>query len=98
MVISPKLMTMSARAGRWSVAEAKARLSELMEQARERPQTIERRGEPLVVVLSVEQFAEHDDTARWHRFLEVSAEIRRAGGGNIRVPRRTRRRSPFARP
>jgi len=80
----------------WSVADAKARLSELMEQARERPQTIERRGRPLVVVVSVEQFEDSDDAARWRRFLDASAQIRAAGGGDIRVPRRTRRRSPFA--
>ena len=89
-------MTMSARTARWSVAEAKAHLSELMDEARKRPQTILRRGEPVVVVVSVEQF--DDDEARWRRFLDVSAEIRAAGGAELRVPRRTSRRSPFARP
>ena len=97
MVISPSLMTMSARGGRWSVADAKARLSELMEQARVQPQTIERRGRPLVVVVSVEQFEGSDDTTRWQAFLRASEDIRNAGGGELRVPRRAARRSPFRR-
>jgi prevent-host-death family protein len=96
MVIEPTMMTMS-RGSRWSVADAKARLSELMQQAREQPQTIERRGRPLVVVVSVEQFEGSDDRARWRGFLETSEEIRAAGGGDLRVPRRGRRRSPFGR-
>lgn len=89
-------MTMSPRRSHWSVAEAKARLSELMELARTRPQTIERRGRPLVVVLSVEQFEDSDDAARWRRFVHACDEIRAAGGAHLRVPRRTSRRSPFA--
>jgi prevent-host-death family protein len=97
MVISPSLMTMSPRSSRWSVADAKARLSKLMQQAREQPQTIERRGRPLVVVVSVEQFEGSDDSSRWRAFLEASEEIRDAGGGDLRVPRRAARRSPFGR-
>lgn len=97
MVITPTIMTMSLRRSHWSVAEAKARLSELMEQARTRPQTIERRGQPLVVVLSVEQFEDSDDTARWRRFVQTCAQIRAAGGARLSVPRRTSRRSPFTR-
>jgi prevent-host-death family protein len=93
MTMSPR----SPRAGRWSVADAKARLSELMQQAREQPQTIERRGRPVVVVVSVEQFEGSDDKARWRAFLEASEEIRAAGGGDLRVPRRAPRRSPFGR-
>jgi prevent-host-death family protein len=95
MVIEGTMMTMSSRTSRWSVADAKAHLSELMEEARKRPQTIERRGKPVVVVVSVDQYA--DDEARWRRFLDVCEQIREAGGGEIRVPRRTGRRSPFAR-
>ena len=97
MVITPTIMTMSSRMRHWSVADAKARLSELMEEARSRPQTIERRGRPLVVVVSVEQFEDSDDAARWRRFVATSAEIRAKGGAALRVPERTRRRSPFAR-
>ncbi len=38
----------------WSVAEAKAKFSELIEQARTTPQTITRNGRPAAVVVSVE--------------------------------------------
>jgi prevent-host-death family protein len=96
MVITPTIMTMSSQRGHWSVADAKAKLSELMEEARSRPQTIERRGRPLVVVVSIEQFEDSDDAARWRRFVRTSAEIRAGGGADLRVPRRTRRRTPFA--
>lgn len=37
----------------WSVADAKARLSEVMARARDEPQTITRNGEPAVVVVSI---------------------------------------------
>jgi prevent-host-death family protein len=97
MVITPTIMTMSSRSGHWSVADAKARLSELMEKARATPQTIERRGRPLVVVVSIEQFEDGDDAARWRRFVHSSVEVRAAGGADLRVPRRTPRRTPFAR-
>jgi prevent-host-death family protein len=95
MVIAPTIMTMSSRSDRWSVADAKARLSELMEEARERPQTIERRGRPLVVVVSVELFENSVDAARWRGFVDSCAAIRASGGAELRVPRRTRRRGPF---
>jgi prevent-host-death family protein len=97
MVMSFTFVTMSVRRAHWSVADAKARLSELMDRARDRPQTIERRGRPLVVVVSVEQFQGSDDAVRWRTFLDTCAEIRAAGGGDIRVPRRAPRRSPFSR-
>ena len=92
-------MTMSRKTAQWSVAEAKARLSELMEDAQVRPQTIERRGKPVVVVVvvAVDHFEASDDATRWRKFLAASADIRAAGGGAVRVPKRTARRSPFAR-
>ncbi len=47
-----------AHAEEWSVADAKARLSELLETVdREGPQTITRRGRPVAVVVSVEEWA-----------------------------------------
>ncbi len=90
-------MTMSVRGNHWSVADAKAQLSELIQKASEEPQTIERRGRAVVVVVSVDQFHAQDAGARWRRFLDVSAEVRAEGGADLRVPRRSRRRSPFAR-
>lgn len=40
----------------WKVADAKARLSELIERAQVEPQTITRNGKPSVVVVSVEEW------------------------------------------
>lgn len=41
----------------WSVAEAKARLSELLETVgRDGPQTISRRGRPVAVVVSLDEW------------------------------------------
>lgn len=50
----------------WSVAEAKAKLSEVLERAREEPQVIESRGRPKAVVVS------SDDFARLKKFEEGS--------------------------
>lgn len=40
----------------WSVALAKARLSEVLERAQSEPQTITRNGRPSVVVVSAEEW------------------------------------------
>ena len=40
----------------WTVARAKARLSEVIERAQSSPQTITRNGKPSVVVISVEEW------------------------------------------
>lgn len=40
----------------WTVAEAKARLSEVVERAQSAPQTITRNGKPSVVVVSAEEW------------------------------------------
>ncbi|KKB86839.1 prevent-host-death protein [Devosia limi DSM 17137] len=40
----------------WTVANAKARLSEVIERAQNEPQTITRNGRPSVVVVSVEEW------------------------------------------
>ena len=94
MVTKRTLMTMS---NRWSVASAKAELSRLVEDAQRRPQVIERRGKPVAVVVAIEQFEDGGAATRWRKFLAASAEIREKGGAELRVPRRTRRASPFAR-
>jgi prevent-host-death family protein len=41
---------------RWTLANAKARLSEVIERAQNEPQTITRNGRPSVVVVSVEEW------------------------------------------
>jgi prevent-host-death family protein len=40
----------------WSVAEAKARFSEVLDQAREAPQTITRNGRRAAVIVSAEEW------------------------------------------
>jgi prevent-host-death family protein len=97
MVTKPTIMTMSKR-GHWSIASAKAELSRLVDDAQRRPQVIERRGKPVAMVLAIEQFEDGATATRWKKFLRTSAEIRVSGGGELRVPRRDRRASPFARP
>jgi prevent-host-death family protein len=41
----------------WTVADAKARLSEVIDRAQSEPQTITRNGKPSVVVVSIEEWA-----------------------------------------
>jgi len=40
----------------WTVAAAKARLSEVISQAQKEPQTITRNGQPSVIMVSVEEW------------------------------------------
>jgi prevent-host-death family protein len=56
-----------ARDHRWSVAEAKARLSELLDRTlNDGPQAITRRGKEIVVVVSAEE---------WHRKVSRSGSL-----------------------
>ena len=49
---------MATQTGRWAVADAKARLSEVIDRAlADGPQTITRRGRETVVVVSAEEWA-----------------------------------------
>jgi prevent-host-death family protein len=41
----------------WSVADAKARLSELIERAQREPQVIARNGKPSAIVVSIDEWA-----------------------------------------
>lgn len=71
--------------GDWQVQEAKSRLSELIAKARSiGPQSITRHGEPMVVVLSVEEFERLSDTQRtslWEFFASLPT-------GDIALPER----------
>lgn len=40
----------------WTVADAKARFSEVIDKARTKPQTITRNGRPTVVMVSIEEW------------------------------------------
>jgi prevent-host-death family protein len=97
IVTTTTLMTMSTRSNHWSVAAAKAELSRVVEDAQRQPQVIERRGKPVAVVVAIDQFEDGSAGARWKRFLDVSAEVRADGGGELRLPPRGRRLPPFGR-
>lgn len=45
------------RSGKWTVADAKARLSEVIERAQTDPQIITRHGKPSAVIVSAEEWA-----------------------------------------
>jgi prevent-host-death family protein len=59
-VVAPKKTPASPPAGvadTWSLAGAKARLSEVVDRAQAGPQTITRNGKPSAVIVSVEEWA-----------------------------------------
>jgi prevent-host-death family protein len=99
MVMIHLFMTMSS----WSVAAAKARLSELIGRAPREPQRITKRGRPVAVVVSPEAYEELSAPAARREahpmkaFLETCARLRRAGDLDLKIPRRrsSRRRNPF---
>lgn len=88
----------------WGLAEAKARLSEVLERAAREPQVIKRRGRAVGVVVDIGQFGETQRRAmlgsaepRMQAFLDASAAVRAQGGVELRLARREPRKSPFAR-
>ncbi len=96
------IMVMMKGRRAWQVAEAKAKLSELLQEAASGPQVIERRGTPIAVVLGISAYAAataqlHASSAesRMRLFLEHSAALRARGGVALRVERRAPRPSPF---
>ena len=52
-----KKVTSSPPDGTWTLAGAKARLSEVVDRAQARPQTITRNGKPSAVIVSAEEWA-----------------------------------------
>src|SRR5471032_149386 len=96
---------MTMKKAHWSVAQAKASLSQVLSDASVQPQVIEKRGKPVAVVLSLQDYqdaiGDPDDGAlkgtRWQGFLKASAELRSRGGATLAIPRRLPRPSPFGR-
>ena len=87
----------------WSVAEAKAQLSEVLARSRVQPQVIARRGRRVAVVVGAEEYdalvAGHGagtTRARWLAFLERAAALRDESGDEFDAPVRTARPSPLA--
>jgi prevent-host-death family protein len=68
----------------WSVAEAKARFSEVLDQARDGPQTITRNGKRAAVVVSAEEWERR--TSRAGTLVDFLAASPLRGSG-LRVDR-----------
>lgn len=83
----------------WNVATAKAELSKVLRGARREPQVIERRGEPVAVVIGIEQYkrlsAAEDKRRRWQAFIAFSERVREEAGVELELPPRRSRPSPF---
>ncbi|WP_425351639.1 type II toxin-antitoxin system Phd/YefM family antitoxin [Mesorhizobium helmanticense] len=56
MVMDAEMQSAPKEGTNWTVAGAKARLSEVIERAQSSPQTITRNGKPSVVVVSAEEW------------------------------------------
>jgi prevent-host-death family protein len=84
------------------VADAKARLSELVERAKSAPQIIQRRGKSVGVVIGYDRYVDAERRAelgsaehRMKAFLDAAAKLRASGGTELELPRRETRKSPF---
>jgi prevent-host-death family protein len=88
----------------WSVAAAKQRLSELLRNAAEEPQTIESRSRPVAGVVAADEFLEFEAWRSARRARSVGdafAELRAltAGAGyRLHLPTRKDRRNDFRLP
>jgi prevent-host-death family protein len=88
----------------WSIADAKARFSELVLMVRERPQRVTRRGRHVAVVIAPDEYArllratEQPPPRAMQAFLEAAERLRSEGDLGLELPRRRRakaRRDPF---
>src|SRR5690348_797331 len=93
-------MTMSD----WSIADAKARFSELVLRVRDRPQRLTKRGREVAVVIAADEYArllratERGERQPMRAFLEAAERLRAEGDLDLDVPRRRRnkrRPNPF---
>lgn len=85
----------------WSVSAAKARLSEVLGEAKRAPQVIENRGTAVAVVLSAEAYAalskraEAPKPSPMAQWLDETAKLKAAHDLSLEVaPRRGGRRKP----
>ena len=69
----------------WSVAEAKARFSEVLDQARAAPQTITRNGRRTAVIVSVEEWERRNSRSGTLADFFAASPLPRSG---LRVERR----------
>lgn len=99
MVTSATLVTMTAN--HWSIASAKAELSQLVRRAQRAPQILENRGEPVAVVVAIETYRRFEDQAsrreKWLAFLELSRAVGAKAAGELELPARAPRPDPLRR-
>ena len=99
MVTNIILVTMAAN--RWSIASAKAELSHVVRRAQRAPQILENRGEPVAVVVAMDDYRRFSERVRretnWQEFLRLGTELRARGGHELEIPPRTSRPDPFRR-
>lgn len=87
----------------WSIADAKARFSELVLRVRESPQRVTKRGRNVAVVLAPDEYArllraaERAEHQPMRAFLDAVAALRTKGELELELPRR-RRASAKGRP
>jgi len=91
-------MTMSR--ARWSIAAAKAELSKVVRHAQREPQVLENRGEPVAVVVGLDEYRRGSErqarVTAWRGFLErTAAMVTETGGIDLELPPRTTRPDPF---
>jgi len=88
----------------WSIAEAKARFSELVLSVRERPQRVTKRGRNVAVVIAPDEYArlsgavERREQQPMRAFLEAAEKLRAGEALGLELPRRKRakaRKDPF---
>lgn len=87
---------------KWSVAEAKQRLSEVLRNAATQPQAILSRSRPVAVVVAAEafeEFAAWQATQRARTLAEAFEELRALAASDdyvLALPERKNRRNAFA--
>jgi prevent-host-death family protein len=88
--------------GKWNVAEAKQRLSELLRSAAKEPQTILSRARPVAVVVDparFEEFKAWQSARRARTVAEAFEELRSLAASvdyELPLPERRNRRNAFA--
>jgi prevent-host-death family protein len=83
---------------RWSIADAKARFSELVLKVAEGPQRVTKRGRDVAVVVTADEYERLQSAADQKRnhpmqaFLEAAANLRGGDDLGLTVPPRRRRK------
>jgi prevent-host-death family protein len=77
---------------RWSIQDAKNRVSEVVEAARRKPQTVTKHGKPTVVVVAADEYErlKHLERAQAPSFAELLLAIPQDGGEFPRLQVRPR--------